>query len=56
MPAPTGSTTDLLSLLIQTMGPCPSVCDYSARLGFTAGTSIIDIKTGLPPTQYPPYQ
>ncbi len=56
MGTPTGTTTDLLSLLIQTMGPCPAICDYTIPLGGTAGTQTINIITGLPVTKYPPYQ
>lgn len=56
MAAPTGSTTDLLSLLIQTMGPCPAICDYSIPLGGTAGTQTVSIITGLPVSKYPPNQ
>lgn len=45
----TGSTEQLLYGLLTTLGPCPDVCDGTAPgIGGPAGTSLIDIKTGLP--------
>ena len=44
----TGTTEQLLYNLLTTLGPCPDVCDGTAKLGGPAGTSLIDIKTGLP--------
>lgn len=51
----TGTTTDLLAVLIELSGPCPNICDYTIPLGGTAGTQTINIVTGYPVTKYPPY-
>jgi hypothetical protein len=52
----TGSTEELLTMLIELSGPCPSICDGTIPLGGTAGTQTVSIITALPVTQYPPYQ
>ena len=44
----TGTTEQLLYGLLTTLGPCPDVCDGTTPLGGPTGTSLIDIKTGLP--------
>jgi hypothetical protein len=43
----TGSTEQLLYDILTTLGPCPDICDGTAQLGGPAGTSLIDIRTGL---------
>jgi hypothetical protein len=51
----TGSTTDLLAMLVELSGPCPSICDGTIPLGGNAGTQTVSIITGQPVTKYPPY-
>jgi len=51
----TGSTTDLLAMLVELSGPCPNICDGTIPLGGTAGTQTVSIITGQPVTKYPPY-
>lgn len=52
----TGTTTDLLAMLVELSGPCPNICDGTAQLGGTAGTETVSIITGKPVTKYPPNQ
>jgi len=51
----TGSTTDLLAILIELSGPCPNICDGTIPLGGSGGTQTVSIITGKPVTKYPPY-
>lgn len=51
----TGSTTDLLAMLIELSGPCPNICDGTIPLGGSGSTTTVSIKTGYPVTKYPPY-
>lgn len=52
----TGTTEELLAMLVELSGPCPNICDGTIPLGGTAGTQTVSIITGLPVTQYPPNQ
>lgn len=52
----TGSTTDLLAMLIELSGPCPNICDGTIPLGGSGGTQTVSILTGKPVTKYPPNQ
>lgn len=45
---------ELLAKLVTLSGPCPNICDETIPLGGSGGTQTVDIKTGLPVTQYPP--
>lgn len=50
------TTEELLEILISLSGPCPEICDGTIPLGGSGGTQTVSIITGLPVSQYPPYQ
>ena len=52
----TGTTEQLLEILISLSGPCSKICDRTIPLGGSGGTQTVSIITGLPVTEYPPYQ
>jgi hypothetical protein len=45
---------ELLAKLIGLSGPCPEICDETIPLGGSGGTQTVDIKTGVPVSEYPP--
>lgn len=49
----TGTTEELLAMLVELSGPCPEICDGTIPLGGSGGTQVVDIRTGIPVTEYP---
>jgi hypothetical protein len=43
----TGTTDQLLYSLLNTLGPCPDICDGTTPVGGPAGIGLVDIRTGL---------
>jgi hypothetical protein len=42
----TGTTDQLLYGLLNTLGPCPDICDGTTPVGGPAGIGLVDIRTG----------